>query len=249
MKTRVWSLEFSFSRRVPEEWEAERADFRKLSGTEGYCSPEAAGVIREKIREMGCWGIHFLDTGNYHYLTKFFLEQIREPFCLAVFDRHTDMQPSALLPLLSCGNWLLETLRENRYLERVLLAGPPGEDLRQAEAQFRGRVLAVSQEVLGTNAAEELLALPERCPVYFSIDTDVLSREDARTNWDQGELRLDSLCRLLGRLGEGRVVLGADICGGAGPDGQPGELWEAEQINSRTDSRLLKCIDSLIQRR
>ena len=130
-----------------------------------------------------------------------------------------------------------------------MLAGPPGEDLRQAEAQFRGRVLAVSQEVLGTNAAEELLALPERCPVYFSIDTDVLSREDARTNWDQGELRLDSLCRLLGRLGEGRVVLGADICGGAGPDGQPGELWEAEQINSRTDSRLLKCIDSLIQRR
>ena len=100
MKTRVWSLEFSFSRRLPEEWEAERADFRKLSGTEGYCSPEAAGVIREKIREMGCWGIHFLDTGNYHYLTKFFLEQIREPFCLAVFDRHTDMQPSALLPLL-----------------------------------------------------------------------------------------------------------------------------------------------------
>ena len=65
MKTRVWSLDFSLSRRLPEEWEAERADFRKLSGTEAYCSPEAAGVIREKIREMGCWGIHFLDTGNY----------------------------------------------------------------------------------------------------------------------------------------------------------------------------------------
>ena len=94
------------------------------------------------------------------------------------------------------------------------------------------------------------MALPERCPVYFSIDTDVLSREDARTKWDQGELRLDSLCRLLGRLGEGRVVLGADICGGAGPDGQPGETL-GSGANQQPDRQpaLLKCIDSLIQRR
>ena len=103
-----------------EPWMRERKErwisFRGLPGTDGYCTDEAAAEIRRRIAETHARGIHFLDSGNYHYLTKFWIEKIREPFELIVFDRHSDMQPSALLPLTSCGNWLLEALEEQPLL-------------------------------------------------------------------------------------------------------------------------------------
>lgn len=34
-------------------------------------------------------GIHFLDSGNYHYVTKLWLDQVKEPFDLLVLDHHT----------------------------------------------------------------------------------------------------------------------------------------------------------------
>jgi hypothetical protein len=48
-------------------------------------------------------------------------------------------------------------------------------------------------------------------PVYLSVDKDVLSVEDARTNWDQGCMRENDLCHAIGQL-RGRVV-GSDVTG------------------------------------
>ena len=129
-----------------EHESAVRYDFRKLAGTDGYCSEEASIVLKRKLGEFGYEGIHFLDSGNYHYLTKFFLDQIREPFDLAVFDNHTDMQPSALLPLLSCGNWLLETLKENSLVHRVCLIGPPGEAPAEVGEEERKKLCWITRE-------------------------------------------------------------------------------------------------------
>ena len=33
-------------------------------------------------------GIHFIDSGNYHYLTKLWTDKLRVPFSLIVFDHH-----------------------------------------------------------------------------------------------------------------------------------------------------------------
>lgn len=51
-------------------------------------------------------------------------------------------------------------------------------------------------------------------PVYISIDIDVLSRDDARTDWDQGELSLAQLFTMLDHLFSTRDVIAVDICGG-----------------------------------
>ena len=63
-----------------EEWMSSWKDrwisFRDLEGTDGYCTEEAAQEIRQRISDMGEGGIHFLDSGNYHYLSKFWLEKI-----------------------------------------------------------------------------------------------------------------------------------------------------------------------------
>lgn len=50
--------------------------------------------------------IRLLDSGNYHYMSKLLLGLEKEDLFLAVFDHHTDMQPPALLPVLSCGSWI-----------------------------------------------------------------------------------------------------------------------------------------------
>ena len=108
--------------------------FRNLDGSRGYCAEETAEEIRLRLKDLPTESICFLDNGNMHYISFFRLEKVRKSFALAVFDHHTDMQPSALLPLLSCGNWLLESLEKNPYLQQVLLIGPPKESWEQAKA-------------------------------------------------------------------------------------------------------------------
>ena len=76
-------------------------------------------------------------------------------------------------------------------------------------------------------------------PLYISIDKDVLREEDARTNWDQGELALDQLLKLLELIFEKRKVIGADICGENPPDTARPISGEDLQINSRTNRELL----------
>ena len=93
-------------------------DLQSLEGTNCYCSPAAAQAIRKSIEGLGPGGLHWIDTGDYHYISLFWMEQIREPFCLALFDNHPDDQDGAFdSGTLSCGNWV-KTARESlRSLE------------------------------------------------------------------------------------------------------------------------------------
>ena len=93
-----------------------RMDFRELSGTDGYCSREAAKVIKEQIQPFGPHGIHFLDSGDYHYVSKFWTDMIMEPFSLVLIDHHTDMQDSRVDGMLSCGDWVKAVILQNLRL-------------------------------------------------------------------------------------------------------------------------------------
>ena len=88
-----------------------RIELSDIRGTDMYCTGEAANEIRERLKDYGPQGIHFLDSGNYHYVTLFFTEKIRIPFSLVLFDHHTDMQEPLFPQLLSCGSWAGEILR------------------------------------------------------------------------------------------------------------------------------------------
>lgn len=52
-------------------------DMTDLKGVNCYCTEEAGEIIRQRIRKFRGEGIHFLDSGNYHYLSKFWLEKYR----------------------------------------------------------------------------------------------------------------------------------------------------------------------------
>lgn len=243
MKNRILTLDFTGTG-LSKNRGITRICLDQLEGTDGYCSEEAAAVLRKIIAGAGYEGIHFLDSGNYHYLTKFFLELIRQPYDLVVFDHHTDMQPPALLPLLSCGSWLLETMEQEQAPVRAWLIGPPAGAEALIREEWKHKIRWITEEDLA--ALGERLSLPEKWPrpVYFSIDKDVLRRQDARTNWDQGQMTLEDLCGFIEKIGSRTEILGADICGS-----ESVETAEGRAVNSRTDQRLVECLDKILKPR
>ena len=80
----------SFYKKEPHCW----IDLTDLEGVNGYCDENAGKAIRERIARLSPYGLHFIDSGNYHYVSKFWTDRIREDFVLVLFDHHTDMQPS-----------------------------------------------------------------------------------------------------------------------------------------------------------
>ena len=160
------------------------SDFSSIEGTRRYCSPEAAGTIREAVGRLPLKAVHLIGTGDYHYVSLFWLERIREPFILYLFDHHPDNQPGAFSEdMLSCGNWAgdavkLPLCKGMRWIKEA-------SDYREAQGN-----------------------------VYLSIDLDVLSGKYARTNWDQGDMTLSEICASIMDIREKGNLLGADICGG-----------------------------------
>lgn len=168
------------------------ADFSALEGTNCYCSEDSARAIRERIAGLPLHAVHAIGTGDYHYISLFWLERIGEPFQLVLFDHHPDDQPGVFDGgLLSCGSWV----REARRLPML-----------RADRWIRD--------------AEDFPALAELpdLPVYLSIDLDVLSEEYARTDWDQGRMTLEELKGALRAVIGARRIIGVDLCGGNTPE-------------------------------
>ena len=99
-------------------------DFTTLSGTNGFCDDAAADVIRRRIADFPARGLHFLDNGNFHYLTRFWCEKITEDFALVVYDHHVDLRKPVFPGLMSCGSWIRDVLLRNRHCRAVFIIGP-----------------------------------------------------------------------------------------------------------------------------
>lgn len=188
-----------------------------LSGCNCYCDAEASDRIRKEIQAFTGNGIHFIDSGNYHYMTRLWLEKLQVPFRLLVFDNHTDMQPPAFGGLLSCGGWIAVSLEELPLLQEVILVGPDEEAYTQVEPDLQQKVLFLSREKLSTMTAEEKEGffnnLSEDLPLYVSVDKDVLCKGDTSTTWSQGDMHLSELMSFLELVLERQNILGMDVCG------------------------------------
>ena len=188
-----------------------------LSGCNCYCDAEASDRIRKEIQAFTGKGLHFIDSGNYHYMTRLWLEKLQIPFRLLVFDNHTDMQPPAFGGLLSCGGWIAASLEELPLLQEVILVGPDEEAYTQVEPDLQQKVFFLSREKLSTMTAEEKEGffnnLSEDLPLYVSVDKDVLCKGDASTTWSQGDMHLSELMSFLELVLERQNILGMDVCG------------------------------------
>ena len=162
---------------------------RDVESCSCYCSSESAALLRERLSDVPLDAPHWIDTGDYHYLSLFFLERIGEPFELILADNHPDDQPSAFAGdgMLSCGSWV----KDARGLPNL-------QSFKWLDGQG---------ELQGDNADSPL-------PVYLSLDLDCLDEAEFKTDWNQGLMRCDELVGKLEKLVAGRRIIGIDICGG-----------------------------------
>ena len=206
----------NFYKNYAEE-EISWTELSDLSGCNCYCDAEASDRIRKEIQAFTGKGLHFIDSGNYHYMTRLWLEKLQIPFRLLVFDNHTDMQPPAFGGLLSCGGWIAASLEELPLLQEVILVGPDEEAYTQVEPDLQQKVLFLSREKLSTMTTEEKEGffnnLSEDLPLYVSVDKDVLCKGDASTTWSQGDMLLSELMSFLELVLERQNILGMDVCG------------------------------------
>ncbi len=183
-----------------------------LNGTDCYCSQEASKEIKNIIAPYSAEGIHFIDNGDYHYITKFWMEKLNQSFSLVLFDHHTDMQPSRIPGLLSCGDWVKDAIDEDPKLRQVIIIGTPQGTEEKIPNIYRRKVYLFSREKIRQMlSAQEQLTMKE--PIYISIDKDVLNTAYAETNWDQGTLTLQELQQSLLSIMTHNHVIGIDICG------------------------------------
>lgn len=196
-------------------------DCSDIEETDMYCSKEANKRIWEKIKPYGIQGIHYIDSGNYHYITKIITDHIDEPFGLVMYDHHTDMQIPMVPGMMSCGDWAGQALNRNKNLRQLVIVGLPEKDIDQTLESYKcehnvqetkcddpydisrdissGRLLIFSAEDLHGGLLEDKLKLIRTdLPLYISIDKDVLGTEDCETNWSQGNMSIGGLERLLG---------------------------------------------------
>lgn len=231
-------------------------DCADIEGTDMYCTEEAEEELQKKIAAYPLRGIHFIDSGNYHYMTALFTRRIGEPYNLLFFDNHNDMKPTLIPELISCGAWAKQVLEEDKKLEKLLLIGPSKETIEEIEIDNREKLLCVSWEELeaAESAAESEGGLHKllqniwkqvdtRLPLYLSIDKDVLSEEYARTNWDQGNMSLPLLKEILEDCCQRSRILGVDICGEL-PDAPPSQTAEVRRINEQTNTELYRLLKS-----
>lgn len=214
-------------------------EVQELPGSNCYCDGDAMETLRQKLEEFDADGIHFIDSGNYHYMSRIWLEKLNTPFRLVVFDNHTDMQPPAFGGLLSCGGWVAASLEELPLLKEVLLVGPDQEAFDQTEPVLREKVRFLSREKLGEMTLEEKVSffeeLTAELPTYLSVDKDVLCPEEASTTWSQGEMTLEELCQFVKVLLEKQDILGMDVCGECDSD-----ACEGDHLNDLANRKLLE---------
>ena len=250
-------------------------DCSDIQETDMYCSKNAYEKIWGRIEPYGIQGIHYIDSGNYHYISKIITDHIDEPFGLVMYDHHTDMQMPMVPEMMSCGDWAGQALSQNKNLRQLVIVGPPESDIEQTLESYSGsqsgRLLTFSAEDLHGDLLENKLKLIRTdLPLYISIDKDVLGPEYTETNWSQGDMSIDGLERLLsvflGGQGEEKNsdacrndernagdirhsrILGIDICGEIQTDIPVPEYLEAEEKNEKVNIELFRFISEHVKK-
>lgn len=242
---------FDFSNCYPKEVDSsfQRYDCTHLGGSKLYCSKETEIYLKEKIKPHGVSGIHFIDSGDYHYISKFMTDLIEEEFTLILIDNHTDMQSTLIEGMTSCGSWAKEVLEQNEKLHRLVLIGPNKNIFPTIDVKCKEKLICVSyEELVHETAIRRLKSLDTKVPIYLSVDKDVLQKQCAITNWDQGEMSLSMLENLLQYLIVNHTVIGIDICGEYEEGNNLPKYIYAKRINTATNHELFIYLSRLFKK-
>ena len=223
-------------------------DLSGISGTDCYCDDEAVQAINAEFNKAGCagaQGIHFIDNGNYHYMSKIWTDMVQETFTLVVFDHHPDMQEPRFGDILSCGGWIKKVLDENKFIDNVVIIGVA--DHLVDEIPPHDKVTFIRESEIA-NHTFHIPHFTSPLSLYISIDKDALSTDYAVTNWDQGSLSLEQMKSFIEKFARDRKIIGVDICGERAQDFSGDEhhtAQEADALNDRTNRELVEFLEKI----
>ncbi|MBP3196260.1 MAG: arginase [Butyrivibrio sp.] len=214
----------------------EKYDLQNISGTNCMCDDNALSEIRRVIKDnnISSGEVHYIDSGNYHYMSAILTEDIKTPFSLVVLDHHPDMQPPLFGNILSCGGWVLDVIENNKFLKDVHIIG--------ADRQLIEKLDKKDAERVNFYDTDELDKVHPQYPVYLSIDKDVLSKKFIVTNWDQGEMSKEELFSFVKKIMTGHELIGVDICGECAIDQEGCDLGIEIEKNDSFNLNILKVI-------
>ena len=90
------------------------------------------------------------------------------------------MQQPLFPQLTSCGNWAADVLRDNPFLEQLILAGPDQKSMEGIPEKLaedrKEKLICISREEIKEGKSDEKVSrIHMELPIYISIDKDVLA--------------------------------------------------------------------------
>lgn len=168
--------------------------------------------IKNKL-DLKMPGIVYLGSGDFHHFSKLMIEMTRKKPVLVLIDHHSDMFESPG-EVITCGSWVGDLVKENK-IEKCVIMGLNRKDYEFFRNSEYKKVFFIPedlpQEVRIYYLMKELS--DQDAPVYLSIDKDVLSKDYAATNWDQGTMTLEELLEIIEIIARTKRLIGVDVCG------------------------------------
>ena len=206
-----------------------------IEGTCCYCDPEAEAEISRRLEPVPEERVRWIDSGDYHYVTKILAARERSPFTLVLVDNHPDDQAPVFGGVLSCGSWVKELRKSCPVLEEAWTLGP--------DHRIRNASGTVDREL--EEGIDDLVAALEGKRVYLSLDKDVLDRAFSRTDWSQGTYSPAQLKGWLDGLLKQDIVA-VDVCGELSLE--KGATPEDLRVNCETNIELQEFILDYLKR-
>ena len=243
-------------------------DLSGISGTNCMCDDEAKKEILKGITDCSGsanegagssflpYGLHYIDNGNYHYVSSIYLSRVKEPFSLIVLDHHPDMQ-RPMFDILSCGGWIVDVLDNNEFVRDVHIIGADRGLIDELPDADKTKVKFYDiEDVFGKEPDGSIkVSLPDSSfPIYLSIDKDVIREDELITNWDQGEAGTEQVLSFVRALKARNVrigdalkeknwqLLGVDICGECAIDQEGVDLDRAIAGNDDFNKKVLEIL-------
>ena len=151
------------------------------------------------------------------------------------------MQQPLFPQLTSCGNWAADVLRDNPFLEQLILAGPDQKSMEGIPEKLvedrKEKLICISREEIKEGKIDEKVSrIHMELPIYISM------------NWNQGDMPTDVLEKLLRYVFRHQRVIGVDICGECSLAEPLPELLEDQRVNRETDELLYRFLSDLFRK-
>jgi len=158
-------------------------------------------------------GIVYIGSGDFHHFSKLIIEMTGKKPVLVLVDHHSDMFESPK-EVITCGSWVRDLLKENK-IEKCVIIGLNRKDYEFFRNSEYKKVFFIPEDLPQEVKIYYLMKeLSDRnVPIYVSIDKDVLSKDYAATNWDQGTMTLEELLEIIEIIAGTKRLIGVDVCG------------------------------------